>query len=144
LSDLGTVLIALPGLLIIGFCVSLISPFFTAIPAIPRAAAPGSVPQWLAAGAACISTGYFEETYFRLYLLTRFRDLGLSPVRGVCLSTLLFSFCHIYEGPWGTLNAGAAGIFLSLLFIKQGSLHGIAWAHGAYNMLVYLTIRLFP
>jgi len=50
---------------------------------------------------------------------------------------VLFSLCHVYEGPWGILNAVLAGIILSLLFIRFRSLHGIAWAHGAYNIFVY-------
>jgi membrane protease YdiL (CAAX protease family) len=144
LSDLGAALIAFPGLLAAGFCVSRIAPFFTMIPVIPGAGAPGTPPQWLAAAAACIGTGYFEEGYFRLYLLSRFRDAGLTARKSVFLSVLLFSFCHVYEGFWGTLNAAAAGALLSLVFIRRRSFHGIAWAHGAYNILAYAMIRLFP
>jgi membrane protease YdiL (CAAX protease family) len=60
----------------------------------------------------------------------------------VLFSTVLFSLCHIYEGPWGILNAVLAGIFLSVLFNRYRSIHGIAWAHAAYNMFVY-TIGIF-
>jgi membrane protease YdiL (CAAX protease family) len=108
------------------------------------AEAPGGPVQWLVTIGACVSTGYFEEGFFRLYLLTRFRETGISAARGICISTLLFALCHVYEGPGGVLNAALAGIVLSLVFTREGSLHGLAWAHGAYNILVYATIRLFP
>jgi membrane protease YdiL (CAAX protease family) len=56
----------------------------------------------------------------------------------VVFSTFLFSLCHIYEGPGGFINSILAGILLSALFIRYRSLHGVAWAHGAYNIFVYV------
>jgi membrane protease YdiL (CAAX protease family) len=92
-----------------------------------------------------LSSGYLEESYFRLYLLTRLEEADLSPRKGVFFSTLLFSLCHIYEGFPGVLTAALAGAFLSLLFLKYRSVHGLAWAHGAYNAAVYLSLAiLFP
>jgi hypothetical protein len=35
-------------------------------------------------------------------------------------------------------NAALAGFLLALIFKKLGGLHGIAWAHGAYNIMVYI------
>ncbi|MDR1411478.1 MAG: CPBP family intramembrane metalloprotease [Spirochaetaceae bacterium] len=58
-------------------------------------------------------------------------------VPGIALSTALFSLCHIYEGPWGMANAVLAGLFLSLIYTHYGAIHGLAWAHGLYNIFVY-------
>jgi membrane protease YdiL (CAAX protease family) len=91
-----------------------------------------------------LSSAYVEESYFRFYLLTRLEETEPGPLKRVFVSVFLFSLCHIYEGIPGILNAVLAGTFLSFLFLKYRSLHGLAWAHGAYNAAVYITIGLLP
>ncbi|MDR2053250.1 MAG: CPBP family intramembrane metalloprotease [Treponema sp.] len=59
------------------------------------------------------------------------------PIPGILVSTALFSLCHIYEGPWGVINAVLAGLLLSLIYVHYGALHGLAWAHGLYNIFIY-------
>jgi membrane protease YdiL (CAAX protease family) len=63
--------------------------------------------------------------------------MGLGKHRAVLASTLLFAFCHVYEGPWGFLNAALSGVILAFLFLRFRSLHGIAIAHAMYNIFVY-------
>ncbi|MFP3041644.1 CPBP family intramembrane metalloprotease [Treponema primitia] len=87
---------------------------------------------------SCLSTGYLEESYFRFYLFTRFKQGGVSPVKAMIVSSILFALCHVYEGPLGALNALLAGLLLFFIFSRRRSLHGIAWAHGAYNIFVYV------
>jgi membrane protease YdiL (CAAX protease family) len=137
-EDLQSALLALPGLLGIGFLVSLTAALFPALPAPPKMDAPRGFLPWLALAAASLGAGYLEESYFRAYLHTLFAEAGLGPRKGIAVSAALFALCHLYEGPWGALNALLAGIFLSLVFIRKKSLHGLAWAHGGYNVLVYL------
>jgi membrane protease YdiL (CAAX protease family) len=120
----------------VGFSLSFFSRYCDFIPP-PRVEAPLDTPGWVVVVFSCLLTGYLEESYFRYYLLTRLRKDWASPVIQIIFATFLFSVCHIYEGPWGITNAALAGILLSLLFIRTGSLHGIAWAHGAYNIFVY-------
>jgi membrane protease YdiL (CAAX protease family) len=145
IKDLTTLIICLPGLILIGFGVSVLSswaleifPDAINLPLSPLVEAPGSPPAWLVMGISCLGTGYLEESYFRLYLLQRLDEAGVRKGRGIFLSILLFSFCHIYEGPWGVLNAALAGLLLSLLFLRHGAFHGIAWAHSGYNVFVYI------
>jgi membrane protease YdiL (CAAX protease family) len=92
---------------------------------------------WCILVISCLSTGYLEESYFRFYLLSKREEMGLGPHRAVVVSTLLFSFCHIYEGPWGFLNAAISGIVLCVIFLRFRSLHGIAIAHALYNILIF-------
>jgi membrane protease YdiL (CAAX protease family) len=125
--------------------------------------APGEPAAWILMILSCFSTGYLEETYFRRYLLDRFlqpkpgtlaaktlspETRGLAavagtlyaktgPIPGILVSTALFSLCHIYEGPWGVINAALAGSLLSLIYVHYGALHGLAWAHGLYNIFIY-------
>lgn len=99
--------------------------------------APRGFTRWTVAVFAGLCTAYFEETFFRAYLLRRFAEGGLPATKSVLISAFLFSLCHVYEGPWGALNAFIAGIVLALAFRRRNSVHGPAWAHGAYNLLIY-------
>ncbi|MDR0553965.1 MAG: CPBP family intramembrane metalloprotease [Treponema sp.] len=136
-DTLVSLALALPGLLAIGLGISFISPIFSTIPIGPIIEAPQGVIPWLVMAFSCAGTGYLEESFFRYYLLTRFATLPRAPIPGIVISAILFSLCHIYEGPWGVLNAFLAGILMSFIFLRYGSLHGIAWAHGLYNIFVY-------
>ena len=139
--DLFPFATGLPGLILIGLAISSLVSFFINFENIPPpllVEAPGNTLGWVVMAISCIGTGYLEESYFRYYLLTRLENRLPNPVFRILVSTVLFSFCHMYEGPWGILNAVLAGLFLSALFIRYGSVHGIAWAHGAYNIFVYV------
>lgn len=129
-----------PGLVIIGLFISLLISLFsqqTALTAPPIVEGPENVIGWIVIIFSSIATGYLEETYFRYYLLTKLESQLPQAIVRIIISTVLFSLCHFYEGPWGVLNAVLAGVFLSMLFIRFRSLHGIAWAHAAYNIFVY-------
>ena len=140
-SDLVSAALALPGLLATGFTIALVSPCFSAIPG-KQFSLPNDFFTWLALSVSCISTGYLEESFFRFYLLTRREAMGLGPIKAMLLSTLLFSVCHIYEGPWGFLNAVISGFILAFIFLRYRSLHGIALSHGLYNILAYIIAQV--
>jgi len=132
--------IGLLALIIIGLGISILVTQFSAnlgFTAPPRIDSPVSLWGWVVMVFSCLGTGYLEESYFRYYLLTRLERSVPQVFLRVIFSTVLFSFCHYYEGPWGIINAVLAGIILSALFIRFRSLHGIALAHGAYNIFVY-------
>jgi len=132
--------IGLPGLILIGLGVSFLVSFFylrygLALPV--KVEAPVSVLGWIVIVFSCMGTGYLEESYFRCYLLTKLEKQQPRVSIRIIFSTILFSLCHIFEGPWGIINATLAGFFLSWLYNRFRSLHGVAWAHGAYNIFVY-------
>jgi len=141
-DDLVAAAICLPALMLTGLSVALISPQFSGIPQGAAVIPPSGLLTWLVLIFSCITTGYLEESYFRYYLLTRHEDLGIGPFRAVLVSTLLFAICHIYEGPWGFLNAVLSGFLLGFIFLRYKSLHGIAVAHGMYNVFVYAMAAL--
>ncbi|GHT91449.1 hypothetical protein FACS1894140_2120 [Spirochaetia bacterium] len=136
LKDLYSALFALPALLLTGFSIALVSSRFE-LPAGLNIEAPPNITGWIVMIFSCLSTGYLEESYFRYYLLGKLEAFGLSPLIAILAGALLFSFCHIYEGPWGVLNAFLAGIMLSLIFVRFRSIHGLALTHGLYNIFVY-------
>jgi uncharacterized protein len=132
--------IGLPGLILIGLGVSFLVSFFylrygLALPV--KAEGPVSVLGWIVMVFSCLGTGYLEESYFRYYLLAKLEKQQPKVWVRIIFSTILFSICHIFEGPWGIINATLAGFFLSWLYDRFRSLHGVAWAHGAYNIFVY-------
>lgn len=140
-GDLFSALLAFPGLLLIGLAVSLISPLFSTLPAATVIGSPRTLSAWIVMALSCVSTGYLEESYFRFYLLTRLEEFGIQAGKLVLISVLFFALCHVYEGPWGVLNAVLAGTLLALVFLQFRSLHGIALAHGLYNAFVYIIGR---
>jgi membrane protease YdiL (CAAX protease family) len=138
LRDLVTALVTLPALAALGALISLLGTLFPD----PVSAPEIGFPQGPAAIAVMIlssfSTGYLEETYFRFYLFRRLAERGIGPAKTALVSSVLFALCHIYEGLIGALNAFLAGLLLFFVFARSRSLHGIAWAHGGYNIFVYV------
>jgi membrane protease YdiL (CAAX protease family) len=136
--DLWSVLAALPALLLTALSVSLAASLFNTIPGGALQSPPARISAWILIILSCLSTGYLEESFFRYYLYKKLTLFGLDVPHFILISTALFSFCHIYEGPWGTMNACFAGLLLALIFVRFRALHGIALAHGLYNLLVYI------
>ena len=139
-GDFKPFAIGLICLICIGFGISYLVTFLSetlGLPIPPQMESPSTILGWTVLTIACLGTGYLEETYFRYYFLSRLKSAIPQTSLRIILSTGLFSLCHLYEGPLGILNSVLAGILLSVLFCRYRSLHGIAWAHGAYNLFVY-------
>jgi membrane protease YdiL (CAAX protease family) len=138
LPDLFAFLWALPTLILTSFSVSLVASRFPGIPPGVPVAGPKDIIGLLVMFLSCISTGYLEESYFRYYLGRKFDEQKLGPWAFILISTALFALCHVYEGPWGTMNSVLAGLILALIYVRFRSLHGLALAHGFYNAAVYI------
>lgn len=63
-----------------------------------------------------------EETIFRGYLLLRFGNVFESPLLAVCLSALIFSLGHGYEGTAGIVTVGFMGVVFAVVYLWRGSL----------------------
>ena len=134
-KDILPAVIAFPALFLIGLAISLVSPFFGGDG--PRFLPPQTAVSWAILVISCIGAAYLEECYFRLYLLSKREEMGLSPNSAALVSTLLFSLCHAWEGPWGLLNSALSGLLLAFIFLRFRSLHGVAIPHALYNILVF-------
>lgn len=137
-SDLISAAFAGPGLLLISLTITLVSPYFQGLPPVPGISMPSGLLNRLLLFFSCVATGYLEETFFRFYLLNKFEQMNLGKTASILVSAMLFSVCHIYEGPWGVLNAALSGILLSFIFLHYRSLHGIALSHSLYNFIAYI------
>ena len=134
--DLFTAVIAFAVLCSTGFLVSLAAAQTGFVP--PEVPPPEGTLGWTAAILLSLSTGCLEEAYFRYYLPERIRSLKPGKT-AYLVSALVFALCHVYEGPWGFINALAAALALSLVYIKTSSFPGIAGAHGLYNIFVFFS-----
>jgi len=136
-NDLISGLISMPCLLLTGLAAAFVSSHVGAASGEVFLHSPSTAIGWIILSISRISAAYLEESYFRFYLLGRRDELRLSAAQALLLSVALFSICHIYEGPWGFLNAVISGALLSFIFLRYNALHGIAIAHGLYNISVY-------
>jgi membrane protease YdiL (CAAX protease family) len=137
-KDFIVAALAFSALTLIGVTISLVSAKFGEAAMLRQSLSPKTVTAWTVLVVSCVSSAYLEESYFRFYLFSRKEEMGLGPHRAVLVSTLLFSICHIYEGPWGFLNAALSGVVLAYVFLRFRSLHGVAAAHAFYNILAYV------
>jgi uncharacterized protein len=137
-KDFAVASLAFAALTLIGVTISLVSVQFGEAVALRQYLIPQTAPGWAVLAVSCVSSAYLEESFFRFYLLSKREEMGLGPLGAALGSTMLFSICHIYEGPWGFLNAALSGLVLAFAFLRFRSLHGVAIAHALYNVLAYV------
>jgi len=137
-KDMVPCLISLFGLLMTGLVIAFISSYMSGPSAQVLLHSPSTPAGWIVLGFSLIITAYTEESFFRFYLLARKDEFKMNAIQALIFSVLLFSICHIYEGPWGFLNAALSGAFLCFIFLQYKSIHGISIAHGLYNIAIYV------
>lgn len=137
-KDLISGFLAFLCLFITGITIAFISSYVSGTSAQTTLSSPSTVHGWVILCFSCISAAYLEESYFRFFLLSRRDELRLGVTKALAVSAALFSICHIYGGPWAFLNAALSGVFLGIIFLRYQAVHGIALAHGIYNIAVYL------
>jgi membrane protease YdiL (CAAX protease family) len=141
-KDFVVASLAFAALTLIGVTISLVSSQFGEAVVLRQYLSPQTAAGWAVLAVSCVSSGYLEESFFRFYLLSKREEMGLGPLGAVLGSTMLFSICHIYEGPWGFLNAALSGVVLAFAFLRFRSLHGVAMAHALYNVLAYVLVAI--
>ncbi|MCL2193732.1 MAG: CPBP family intramembrane metalloprotease [Treponema sp.] len=135
-KDLIPALVSFASIALVGFAVAAAFRHFGE-PGTPRIVVPVAVVPWAILVVSVFAGAYLEESFFRLYLLSKRTEMGLGPGRAIFVSTALFAFCHTHLGPWGFLNAAVSGTVLAFVFLRTRSLHGVSFAHGLYNVLVF-------
>jgi membrane protease YdiL (CAAX protease family) len=137
-NDIISFFITLPCLILTGFAIAFISSYLGGTPDQTASISPSTGVEWAILSFSCLTVAYLEEMFFRFYILARRSELKLEAVPAMTISVIMFAVCHIYEGPWGFLNAAISGVILGFVFLRYRALHGIAFAHGAYNISVYI------
>jgi len=137
-KDIVSFVITFPSLLFIGLVVTFTGVYIGGQSSPIALQSPSSVIGWIILFITCFLAAYLEESYFRYYLLTKREELNLNAASALALSVVMFSVCHIYEGPWGFMNAVISGTILGFIFLRYNSLHGIAIAHALYNISIFI------
>jgi len=143
--DIIPAALSFPAIALVGFGITLAARQLGGLPEAPRILPPTTVVPWAILAVSIFGAAYLEESFFRFYLLAKrdgangggYGPMGLGPHRAVFVSTMLFAFCHTYAGLWGFLNSALSGAVLAYVFLKYRSLHGLSFAHGLYNIIVF-------
>lgn len=143
LKDVRVFALCFTGLVFTGFIISFAADFFTPSPNPAKITMPPDFFAYFVMIVSAMSIGYLEEIFFRVYLIKRIRDAGVGLMRSVLLSSVMFALCHIYAGQWSVLNAAVAGLGLAFVYTRYLSVHGIALAHGVYNIFVHIAGQFF-
>jgi membrane protease YdiL (CAAX protease family) len=141
-KDFLSFFITFPCLLITAFSVTFIGSYIGGSTGNTSLNLPSSGIEWILLFITCFLSAYLEESYFRFYLLTKREELNLNAVSSLVFSVILCAVCHLYEGPWGFLNAVISGAIFGFVFLRYNSLHGIAVAHALYNISIFVIYRL--
>jgi membrane protease YdiL (CAAX protease family) len=95
--------------------------------------------RWFAAIA--LGAGISEEIVFRGFLLFYLESYArLSSMEMIVVSSLLFGFCHIYQGWFGVLGTTFAGFCFAFLYVSSGSLLGPIIVHAAVDLRLLLIL----
>jgi hypothetical protein len=88
----------------------------------------------------CLTIGYFEELFFRAYLLGEFARSTAARLPAAVAASLLFAAGHGYQGIVGFAGTFLIGLFFAYRFFRRSSLHEIAIGHGLYNFAAVLLL----
>lgn len=87
---------------------------------------------------AAFANGFAEEIVVVGYLITRLRQLGLSPARAVLASSVLRGLYHLYQGIGAGLGNLAMGLVFGYFWYRTGRLWPLILAHGVINTVAYV------
>jgi membrane protease YdiL (CAAX protease family) len=88
-----------------------------------------------------LGAGVSEEIVFRGFLffyLATFTNFSSTQI--IVASSLLFGFCHIYQGWFGVLGTSLAGFCLAFLYAGTGSLLVPIVVHAALDLRLLLIL----
>lgn len=89
---------------------------------VPSYLTPGDLPMLVLSVFLVAVVAVAEETIFRGYLITRFRDLKTGAPAAAVLSAFIFSIGHGYEGTAGVITVGFMGLAFALVYLWRRSL----------------------
>ncbi|MBC2778331.1 CPBP family intramembrane metalloprotease [Parasphingopyxis sp. GrpM-11] len=107
----------------------------------------GNLPLYLLwVAIAWISAGFFEEMFFRGYMITRLRaafaGIPWGALLAVILAALVFGYGHFYYQGWrGLIVTGAIGVaFGSMFLLYRGNLWPMILLHGVVDTLNFTAL----
>jgi membrane protease YdiL (CAAX protease family) len=91
----------------------------------------------------CITVGICEETLYRGFLLHYLHVFPgtLSLTVALLLSSIIFGFCHLYQGISGAMASTLVGFLFGLLFVLTGNLFLPMILHAAMDLRLLAILR---
>jgi membrane protease YdiL (CAAX protease family) len=90
-----------------------------------------------------LQAGLLEEVVVAGYLITRLRQVSLTPVAAVVVSALLRASYHLYQGWGGFAGNLALGLFFGWVFVRRGRTWPLVIAHFLIDALAGIGYILF-
>lgn len=91
---------------------------------------------------AAFANGFAEETVVVGYLITRLRQLGMTPSQAVLTSSVLRGAYHLYQGFGAGLGNVAMGLVFGYAWCRTGRLWPLVIAHGIINTVAFVGYAL--
>lgn len=88
----------------------------------------------------CLIIGYFEELFFRVYLIRDFAVNRRAAHLTIIIGSLLFAGGHMYQGFTAAAGTFLIGVILGYRYLAHSSWHEIALAHALYNFTAILLL----
>jgi membrane protease YdiL (CAAX protease family) len=88
------------------------------------------------------ANGWAEEIIVVAFLLTRLRQLRISPVSALILSSLLRAAYHLYQGFGAGLGNLAMGLVFGYVWQRTGRLWPLIVAHGLIDAVAFVGYSL--
>ncbi|MFO7729483.1 MAG: CPBP family intramembrane glutamic endopeptidase [Spirochaetia bacterium] len=88
----------------------------------------------------CLLIGYFEELFFRVYLIRDFAVNRRAAHLTIIIGSLLFAAGHMYQGFTAAAGTFLIGVILGYRYLAHSSWHEIALAHALYNFTAILLL----
>jgi membrane protease YdiL (CAAX protease family) len=92
--------------------------------------------------ATAFANGWAEEVIVVAYLLTRLRQLGMSPSRALVWSSVLRGTYHLYQGFGAGLGNLAMGLIFGYVWRRTGRLWPLVIAHGVIDTVAFVGYAL--
>ena len=88
------------------------------------------------------ANGWAEEVIVVGFLITRLRQLRVSPVAAVIASSVLRGLYHLYQGFGAGLGNLAMGLVFGYLYVRTGRLWPLIVAHGLIDAVAFVGYAL--
>lgn len=88
------------------------------------------------------ANGWAEEIIVVGFLLTRLRQLGVSPMAAVIVSSLLRGVYHLYQGFGAGLGNLAMGLVFGYVYLRTGRLWPLIVAHALIDAVAFVGYAL--
>jgi len=91
---------------------------------------------------SALQNGLLEEVLVTGYLLTRLRQLGVSPAAAVAVSAVLRGSYHLYQGLGGFFGNAIMGVIFATLFLRWRRAGPMIIAHTLIDAVAFIGYAL--